>query len=127
MTNKKILSFACILIFILSAIPIVNAEETNEAPLPLFDKMSLAHIKIDGSGSSFIIAGEFILGFGRCAYMRFKLEEESHIEINKFLDQSNIITLDGSHTVTIFGFVGYYKETDTDITINGFATLVYWR
>ena len=94
MTNKKILSFTCILIFIFSAIPIVNAEETNETPLPLIDKMSLAHIKIEGSGSSFVIAGEFVLGFGRCAYMRFKLEEESHIEINKFLDQSNIIIQD---------------------------------
>ena len=127
MMNKKILSFTCILIFVLSAIPIVNAEETNEVPLPIFNKMSLAHIKIDGAGSSIVIAGEFVIGFGRCAYMRLKLEEESHIEINKFLDQSNIITLDGSHIITIFGFVGYNKETDTDISINGFTTLVYWR
>jgi len=127
MINKKIFSIICISVFILSAIPIVNAEEKNEIPIPIFNKMSLAHIKIDGSGTSIVLASEFVLGFGRCAYMRFKLEEDSNIEINKLLDQTNMITLDGSHIVTIFGFIGYYKETENDITLNGFTTLVYWR
>ena len=59
--------------------------------------------------------------------MRFNLDEGSHIEINKFLDTSNMVILDDSHVNTIFGFIGYYQETEMDITLNGFTTLVYWR
>jgi hypothetical protein len=126
--KKKIFAISSMIIFVLIlAIPLISAEETMETPTPLFNKMSLAHIKIDGIGTSTVIAGDFTLGFGRCAYMRFNLDEGSHIEINKFLDRTNMVTLDDDHIVTIFGFVGYFKETETDITLNGFTTLVFWR
>ena len=126
--NKRIFSISCMLIFIfLAAFPMINAEEKLEAPTPLFNKMALAHIKIDGNGSSLIIAGEFVVGFGRCAYIRFNLDDTSHIEINKFLDRTNQVELDGSHVITIFGFVGYYRETDVSINLNGFTALVFWR
>lgn len=125
--KKKIFSIACMLILIIITIPSINAQETNEITTPLFNSMRLAHIKIEGTGSSFFIASEFVLGFGRSGYIRFKLDEGSHIEINKFLDKSNQVILDGNHVITIFGFVGYYKETELDFTLNGFTTLVFWK
>ena len=126
--KKKIFSITVMMIFMLiTVIPMINAGETIETTAPLFNKMSLAHIKIEGTGSSFVIASNFVLGFGRSGYMRFKLDEGSHIEINKFLDTSNMVILDDSHVITIFGFIGYYQETEMDITLNGFTTLVYWR
>jgi hypothetical protein len=115
------------LLTIITSIPAITAEEKIETQTTIFDSMNIAHIKIDGSGSSKILASSFVLGFGRCGYMRFKLDESSHIEINKFLDQSDKIILDGSYIITIFGFIGFYKETDIDITLNGFSTLVFWR
>lgn len=107
MNKKKIFSIFCIMLFlIMTFIPMICAKETIEIPTPIFDKMALAHIKIYGNGSSLIIASEFVLGFGRCAFMRFKLDESSNIEINKFLDKTNQVVLDSNHVVTIFGFVG---------------------
>jgi hypothetical protein len=126
--KKKIFSISCMMLFIfITTIPTIYAEESSITPTPIFNRMSVAHIKIEGNGTSFIFGGEFVLGFGRCAYMRFKLDDSSHIEINKFLDTSNKVILDGSHVITIFGFIGYYRETTEDITLNGFATLVFWR
>ena len=125
--KKKIFSISCILLFIIVTIQSINDQETIETPIPLFNSMTVAHIKIEGTGSSFVIANDFVLGFGRGAYMRFKLNEDSHIEINKFLDTSNNIILDGSHVITIFGFIGYYQETEEQITLNGFTALVFWR
>ena len=123
--KKKIFSISCMLLFIIVTIPSINAQEAIETPI--FNSMTVAHIKIEGTGSSFVIANDFVLGFGRGAYMRFKLNEDSHIEINKFLDTSNNIILDGSHVITIFGFIGYYQETEEQITLNGFTALVFWR
>ncbi|MEE8565438.1 MAG: hypothetical protein V3S79_03525 [Candidatus Thermoplasmatota archaeon] len=125
--KKKIFSISCMLLFIIVTIPSINAQEAIETPIPLFNSMTVAHIKIEGTGSSFVIANDFVLGFGRGAFMRFKLNEDSHIEINKFLDTSNNIILDGSHVITIFGFIGYYQETEEQITLNGFTALVFWR
>ena len=125
--KKKIFSISCMLLFIIVTIPSINAQEAIETPIPLFNSMTVAHIKIEGTGSSFVIANDFVLGFGRGAYMRFKLNEDSHIEINKFLDTSSNIILDGSHVITIFGFIGYYQETEEQITLNGFTALVFWR
>jgi len=90
--KKKIFAISCMMLFMLiTAIPSINAEETIETPTPLFNKMILAHIKIEGTGSSFTLASEFALGFGRSGYMRFKLDEGSHIEINKFLDKTTYL------------------------------------
>ena len=126
--KKKIFSISCMILFIITIIiPTIYAEETSETPTPLFNSMTVAHIKIEGNGTSIIVASEFVLGFGRSAYMRFKLDETSHIEINKFLDTSNKVILDGSYVITIFGFIGYYQEASEEITLNGFTTLVFWR
>jgi hypothetical protein len=126
--KKKIFAVSCMMIFILiTAIPCINAEEEIESTTSLFNSMRLAHIKIDGTGSSFTLANEFILGFGSSGFMRFNLDEGSHIEINKILDPSDILILDGSHVITIFGFIGYYRESEMGINLNGFTTLVIWR
>jgi len=126
--KKKIFAISSMMLFMLiTAMPSIIAEETIETPMPLFNSMALAHIKVEGTGTSTIIAGDFTLGFGRCAYMRFNLDQGSHIEINKFLDKTNMVLLDDDHVITIFGFVGYYRETEMDISLNGFAILVSWR
>lgn len=126
--KNKIFTISCILILTsLVVLPNINAQEQLEIPENLLNKMTLTHIKIDGYGSSFYLASEFILNFGRSAYMRFNLDETSHIEINKFLDRSNIIELDGNYIINILGFVGYFKETENSITLNGYAFFVFWR
>ncbi len=128
MKKMKIFSVICIALFIsMISIPIISAQETIEISTPIFNKMTLAHIKINGNGNSIVIANEFILGFGRCAYIRLKLNEESHIEINKFLNKTNQVILDGNNVINIFGFIGYYKEKDDSINLNGFTALIYWR
>ena len=128
MSNKKLFSIICMLLLMTTpTISIISAEETMDAQIPILDKMVFARIKIDGNGSSLIIAGSFVLGFGRCAYIRFKMDEGSYIEINKFLDKTNQVVLDGDYVVTIFGFVGYFRERGNSIALNGFATIVYWR
>lgn len=128
MENKKIFSIICMLILIITpTFSMVSAQDTIEEPVQLLDKMVLSHIKIDGNGSSIIIYSSFVLGFGRCTYMRLNMDEFSHIEINKFLDETNQVVLDGHYVVTIFGFVGYFRERGNSITLNGFATIVYWR
>lgn len=128
MMKNKVFSIICMLLFIMTAsIPTMSAQQTINVPTPIFNKMAQAHIKIDGSGSSFIIASTFVLGFGRCVYMRLKLDESSHIEINKLMNKTNQVVLDGSQIVTLFGFIGYYKEKDNSINLNGFVVLVYWK
>ena len=59
--------------------------------------------------------------------MRLNLDEGSHIEINKLLDRTNQVIIDGSHLITIFGFIGYYRDSEMDINLNGFTPLVFWR
>lgn len=128
MIRKKFIIISCFLIFLLISIqPVISAQTRMETTTPLLNKMTLAYIKIDGYGSSFIIAGDFVLGFGSCDYMRFKLDDFSHIEINKFLDKNNQFILDGNNIITIFGFVGYYRETSDSISLNGFTALILCR
>ena len=122
--NKKIISIFCVTLFILIAVPNFQAQETTETSL--FNYMAGAHVNIKGSGTTFILAGSFILGIGRCSFMRLKLEEDAHVEINKFLNSSDVIILDGSHTVTLFGYYGYYRDVN-EINLNGLAYLAFWK
>ena len=87
--NKKIISIFCVVLFILIAVPNFQAQETTETSL--FNYMAGAHVNIKGSGTTFILAGSFILGIGRCSFMRLKLEEDAHVEINKFLNSSVLV------------------------------------
>jgi hypothetical protein len=126
--KNKIFAMSCMMLLIfMTTLTSINAEQITETPAPLFNSKALAHIKIEGTGSSVVIASSFVLGFGRCAYMRINLDEGSHIEINKFLDQSDKEILDGDYVITIFGFIGYYRETEDSINLNGFTALVFWR
>ena len=128
MEKKKIFSIICMLLFIITpTFSIVSAHDTIEAPVQLLDKMVFSRIKIDGNGSSIMFYSSFVLGFGRCTYMRLNMDEYSHIEINKFLDETNQVVLDGHYIVTIFGFIGFFRERANSITLNGFAAIVYWR
>ena len=122
--NKKILSIFCVTLCILIAVPNFQAQETIETSL--LNNMAGAHVTITGSGTVFILAGSFTFGVGRGGFMRFKLEEDAHVEINKILDPSNVTILDGSHTVTLFGFLGYYRHID-DINANGLVLLAFWN
>lgn len=126
MKKKKFLIICIALSIIITSIPMISAQETLEIPTPIFNKMAIAHVEIDGEGSSIIIASKFVFGFGRCAFMRIKLDDSGHIEIYKPQDETNHTVLDGNHVVIIFGFFGYYENTD-DIELDGFAALVYWK
>jgi len=122
--KKKIFAISCVTLFLLIGVPNVQAQETIETPI--FNNMTMAHVTIKGSGDTFVMAGTFILGFGKCSFMRITLEDDGHVEINKFLDSSNVTVLDGSRVVTLFGFFGYYRHTD-EINLDGVALLAFWK
>jgi len=122
--KTKIVGILVVTLFILIAVPNFQAQETIETSL--LNYMAVAHVTITGSGTAFIFAGSFIFGVGRSSFMRLKLEEDAHVEINKFLDPLNITILDGSHTVTLFRYFGYYRDVD-GINANGLALLAFWN
>jgi hypothetical protein len=105
-------------------LPIIQAQETTEGIF--FDRMSMAHVSIQGSGKEFMIRESFTFGFGRCLFMRVTLEEDGHIHINKFLNISDVIDLDGSHVIYLIGFFGYYSHINK-ININGVAAQAIWK
>ena len=89
-----------------------------------FNYIKFAHVSIQGSGREFVLGQVFVLGFGKATLMRIRLNDDALIEINK-LDASDKIVLEGSQTVTLWGFYGYYSHTNT-ITINGIARVAFW-
>ena len=122
--KKKLIAISCMMLMLIIGLPTIQAQETTDGIF--FDRMSLAHVSIQGSGNEFMISDHFNLGIGRCAFMRIALNEDGHVEINKFLDSSNITILDGSHVVYLIGFFGYHQHTTT-FNINGVAILAIWR
>ena len=46
--------------------------------------------------------------------------------VDSVIDASTI-ELDGNYIINILGFVGYFKETENSITLNGYAFFVFWR
>lgn len=122
--KKKIFAISCVTLFLLIGLPNIQAQETIETPI--FNNMPMAHVTVKGSGTEFIMAGNFILGFGKCGFIRITLEDDGHVEINKFLDSSNVTVLDGSHVVTLFGFFGYYRHA-AEINLVGVALLAFWK
>jgi hypothetical protein len=121
--KKKIFALSCLLLFLLMGSYNIQAQETINAPR--FNKMSLAHVSIIGSGTELILGGSFIWGFGNCILMRVNLEEDGHVEINKFLDPSDVIILDGCHVIYLIGFFGYNRHVNK-IILDGVALQVIW-
>ncbi len=129
MRKKKLIPIFCMLLLLITpSLSMISAEEIKkEEPTPIFENMVLAHITISGNGTSLILSSGLGSGFGTWPYMRFKMSETGHIEINKFLNKTNQVILDGVHVVNIIGFIGYYKKNKDNITLNGFAAIVSWR
>jgi hypothetical protein len=121
--KKKIFAIFCLLLFLLMGSYNIQAQETMKAPR--FNKMSLAHVSITGSGTEFILGSSFFWGFGNCVLMRVNLEEDGHVEINKFLDPSDVTILDGSYVVYLIGFFGYFRHANK-IFLEGVALQVIW-
>ena len=117
-----------LILVITPSLSMISAEEIKkEEPTPIFENMFLAHITISGNGSSLILSSGLGSGFGTWPYMRFKMSETGHIEINKFLNKTDLVVLDGEQVISIIGFIGYYKKNKDNITLNGFAAIVTWR
>jgi hypothetical protein len=102
----------------------IQAEEPDD--MPIKNKRTLAHVSIKGSGTEFMIMSNFMFGLGRSFFIRLDLEQNSHIEINKILHRSDVIVLDGSHVITLIGFMGYFRQAHR-ININGIAILAIWK
>ena len=122
--KKKIIIISCLMLMLTIGLPIVQAEEEPEGLI--FDRMTLAHVSIQGTGREFMIGDSFTLGFGRCLFMRVAVNDDGHIHINKFLDPTNVTDFDGSHVIYLIGFFGYYNHGNI-ININGVAGQAIWK
>ena len=122
--KRKIITIVSLLLFIGMMVPQGLAQEEQETNNPFFNYIKFAHVSIQGSGREFVLGQVFVLGFGKATLMRIRLNDDALVEINK-LDASDRIVLEGSQTVTLWGFYGYYTHTNT-ITINGVAMVAFW-
>jgi hypothetical protein len=113
---------------------VVNSNELNgDLDKKIFNNMFMAKVKFRGSVDLTIIPKTIfcfsIAGFGFCPFIRLKLSDNSHMEINRLFHPSEKIILDGDNIVIIFGFIGYHRELIDwfDITIKGVGLNVIWR
>jgi hypothetical protein len=117
---KKIIIPIIFLILIPAISPIALASDFKEESE--FSNMTLCHIKIQGEGEILTIGPHFVLGIGTSTYFKVELESGT-VEIKNLIDSSDIVLLDGSQNIRIFGFFGYFNS---QIKINGFALLTTW-
>ena len=120
------MALSCVMLFLFLSIP-VNANETQEQlDNPFFNGMKFAHVSIEGAGEEFMLGTLFFLGFGKATIIRLNLYDNALIEISE-LDGADQIVLEGSYTVTLWGFYGFYKHTNEGITINGVSLVAFWK
>jgi hypothetical protein len=122
--NRKIIATVSILLFIGIMFPQGLALEEKEEDNPFFNYIKFAHVSIQGSGREFVLGRVFLFGFGKASVMRVRLYDDAIIKIDK-LDSSDSIVLEGSQTITLWGFYGYYTHVNK-ININGVAMVAFW-
>lgn len=124
--KKKLLTFVCVLLFISLCIPVQASIEEKSMDNPFFNNMKFAHVNIQGSGREYMLGNIFIFGFGKASIMRINLYDDAQIEISE-LDGFDKVALEGSYTITLWGYYGFYKHTNAGITINGVAMVAFWK
>jgi len=125
---RKLIAVLSLILFIGMMIPqgiAEKEEQVQEESNPFFNYMKFAHVTIRGSGREFVLGQIFVFGFGKASIMRIRLYDDAIIEFNK-LDASDRIVLEGSQTITLWGFYGYYSHTN-QININGVAMVAFWQ
>lgn len=106
-------------------IPISIATETGTKKNSEIDSMIFCDILIKGTATVQVIRGSFILGLGKCLYMKIDLENDGSLEISSITNPSNNIELTGSHQIHLIGFSGYYSHL-LKTRIDGRALLSIW-
>ena len=122
--KKKIFALSCIMLFLLAAIPICTAQETEQTTAK--ETMSFAYVVIDGDTTPLFVGYHFIGGFGICSAMMAKLDTTGHVEINKFFGNSDTIVVDGSRIVLLIGFIGHLTWEEGKLHLHGLAVFVSW-
>lgn len=89
------------------------------------DSMMFCDILIKGTATVQVIRDSFVLGFGKCFYMKVNLENDGSLEISSITNPSNGVDLQGSHQVHLIGFSGYYNNI-LKTRIDGKALLTIW-
>jgi hypothetical protein len=89
------------------------------------DSMMFCDVLIKGSATVQFIRGSFILGFGKCFYMKVELENDGTLEISSITNPSNSVELEGSHQIHLIGFVGFYSHL-IKTRIDGKVLLAIW-
>jgi len=88
--------------------------------------MIYCDVSIKGTATEQVIRGSFLLGFGKCLYMKVDLENDGSIEISSITNPSNNIELEGSYQIHLIGFNGFYSHL-LKTRINGRALLTIWE
>ena len=123
--KKKIFALLCIMLFLLAAIPICTAQETEQTTGK--ESMTFVYVVIEGNTITPLFVGyRFLAGFGTYKYLRAKLDSTGHVEISKLSDPSNTTVADGSRVVNVFGFIGHLRWEDSKLIMYGAAILVSW-
>ncbi len=120
------MTVVCVLLFLFLSVPVEASEAQEQINNPFFNSMKFAHVSIKGSGKEYMLGSVFLLGFGKASIMRLNLYDNALIEISE-LDGADKIVLEGSYTVTLWGFYGFYKHTNNGITINGVSLVAFWK
>jgi len=89
------------------------------------DSMMFCDVLITGKATVQISRGQFILGFGKCFYMKIDLKDDGSIKISSLTNPSNNVELEGSYQIHLIGFNGYYKNI-LKARIDGKALLAIW-
>lgn len=121
--GRKIFGIFVCMLFLLLVIPICHSQEVGNPNA--IDTESFVHVVITGTGKVFLLGSNFIAGIGTCVALIVNLESDGHIEINKLFDPSDTIELEGSNTILLIGFIGYYRHV-SGINLNGASVLAVW-
>lgn len=103
----------------------IHKEAAEEPSRLQSGGMPFVHVVATGNGSCTSFGGSLVLGFGTCLAMIVRLESNGYIEISSLIESSSNVTLEGSHRVTIIGFMGL-RWTRPQINVNGLALYAMW-
>jgi len=123
--KTKIVITLAVMLLVATILPTAIAIEAKTQDNGELGTKVFCDVTIKGKGTEKILMGSFVLGFGRCAYMKVDLEEDGYIKIHSVGNSSNEVILEGSHQIILFGFVGYYSHL-IKTRINGYALFAIW-
>ena len=128
--NKKVVGILVCVLLLGTLLPVTGIENipkeaTEESSRLQSGGMPFVHVVATGNGSCTLFGGSFVLGFGTCLAMIVNLESNGYIKVSSLIESSSNVTLEGSHRVTIVGFMGL-RWTRPQIIVMGIALYTMW-